>query len=346
MKRLSLIGFALLLGTFNPGAAQASPSTLTLADLVNRPDRWPDSISMPGEMRFRDGFVVHPGDRVIVGMFDGSRVGLIAAGNHRFAASPAACHLLEAANQAWASLTPAQRAVDPVSLAANRALWPLQVTTNSPIRCQWGTLAPGTTVGVVAVSAHDVNLRWPDSARTVNVNFADTDVFARARQLASVPPAKRPSPIAAALQGVMVDADGQAYRDARLEDKQYFVFYFGASWCAPCHAFSPTLVKYLEATLPKHPELEAVFLSDDKAVGPMYAYMKEEKMPMPAVPPQAVNQSPLLVSYAANTIPQLVVVDRFGRVLATNDDNHGHRVDPEDTLGALSRILASPPATE
>jgi len=338
MKAIALLALSPLLTAVL--AAGAPPETLSLADLVNRPDRWPATVSLPGDMRFKDGFVVHQGDQVRVGMFDGTRVGLIAAGNHRFAAPPAAIGLLEAANQAWAALTPAQRAVDPESLAADRSLWPLQVTTAAEVRCQWGTLPPGATLGLTTITDHGLGLVWPSSANTVNVNFADTDVFARARQLALLPSDQRPSRLAAALEKIMVDAEGRPYRDDHLQDKKYFALYFGASWCAPCHAFSPALVKFLNDALPKHPELEAVFLSDDKTLPPMYAYMKEEKMPMPAVPPQSVNQSSFLLSYASQMIPQLVIVDRFGRVLATSDDNHGNRVDPEDTLGVLSKILA------
>ena len=344
MRTIRLLSFGMLgtigLAAVLTGAAATQPETLTLADLVNRPDRWPATVTLPHDFRFNDGFTVHQGDPARVGLFDGTRVGLIAAGNHRFAAAPADVGLLDAANRAWAALTPAQRAVDPESLAADPSLWPVQVSTTSPITCQWGRLAEGTVVGLVSVTSHGPDVAWPNSPNRLNLNFGSTDVIARARHLALVAPAQRPSRIAAALQAIMVDADGRPYRDDHLGDKQFFALYFGASWCAPCHAFSPALVKYLDDALPKHPELAAVFLSDDKALPPMFAYMKQERMPIPAVPPQAVSQSTLLTTYASQLIPQLVIVDRFGRVLATSDDNHGNRIDPEETLGALTKLLA------
>ena len=345
MKTHALFLVAVLVGA-GSYAAVAPPETLTLADLVNRPDRWPAAVALPRDLTFKDGFTVHQGDKVRVGMFDGTRVGLIAAGNHRFAASPADCGLLAAANQAWAALTPAQRAVDSLSLSADPSLWPLQVATTSEISCPWGRLPEGAMVGLTAVTPRGATLAWPNSRNTVNVSFDSTDLITRARQLALLSPDKRPSRIAAALKGIMVDAEGRPYHDDHLEDKMFFALYFGASWCAPCHAFSPTLVKYLDAALPKHPELAAVFLSDDKQTAPMFAYMQEEKMPCPAVPPQALTQSAELTSFASQLIPQLVIVDRFGRVLATSDDNHGNRIDPEETLGALSKLLASHAAVE
>ncbi len=339
MKALALPALSLLLAA-TVLAVGAPPETLTLADLVNRPDRWPAAVALPRDFRFKDGFVLHAGDKVRVAMFDGTRVGLIAAGNHRFAAAPADVGLLDAANLAWAALTPAQRAVDPDSLAADPSLWPVEVTATTGINSQWGRLPEGTAVGLLAVTNRGAEVAWPNSPNRLNVNSGSTDLIARARQLALVAPEKRPSRIAAALQGIMVDADGRPYRDEHLGDKKYFALYFGAGWCAPCHTFSPALVKFLDEALPKHPELAAVFLSDDKALPPMFAYMKQERMPMPAVPPQAVNGSSLLLGYASQMIPQLVIVDRFGRVLATSDDNHGNRIDPADTVAALGKLLA------
>ena len=139
----------------------------------------------------------------------------------------------------------------------------------------------------------------------------------------------------------MVDADGHPYRYEHLDDKKFFAFYFGANWCAPCHAFSPDFVKFADEALPKHPELAIVLMSNDPQPGPMLAYMKEEKMPFPAVPQTVLLQSSLLSSYAAQMIPHLIVVDRFGKVLATSDDASGNRSDPKDTIDALTKLLAA-----
>lgn len=94
--------------------------------------------------------------------------------------------------------------------------------------------------------------------------------------------------------------------------------------------------------MPRPPELAVLLLSNDEQPDQMLAYMKKEKMPFPAVPLKDLNQSSLLSSYAAKMIPHLVIVDRFGRVLASNDDDHGNRVDPKDTIDALSKLLTAP----
>jgi hypothetical protein len=337
MKRLALACLALVLVTSGPAAPL--PDTLTLANLANHPDLWPDTVILQRDYKFNNGAVAHQGDKVHVALFNGSQVLVIGAGNLRFTILPQDCGLLEAANQKWAALTPAQRGVTPESVAADMSLWPAKVAFTAPITSPFGRLPAGTEVSVVTITAKSVDIAWPNSPNRLNMDFGSTDTIDRARQLALLDPSQRPSRIAAALQGIMVDADGRPYRDDHLGDKKVFALYFGAGWCAPCHDFSPDFVKYLDGALPQHPELGVVFLSNDKQVQGMYAYMKEAQMPFPGVPPDVLVKSSILMGYSAQMIPQLVVVDRFGKVLACNDDHHGNRGDPKDTIGELDKLL-------
>lgn len=328
-------------GLFAVAAPAAPPDALSLPDLVNRPDRWPAAVTLQRDFKFSNGAVAHRGDSARVTHFDGSRVLVVTSHNLRIIVLPADCGLLEAANQAWTALTPAQRAVDPDSLPADQSLWPARVTLTAPITCSFGKLPAGTEVGLLNVSGKGVNIAWPNSPNRVALDFGSTDVIDRARQAVLLDPDKRASRVAAALQGILVDADGNAYHDEHLGDKKIFAFYFGANWCAPCHAFSPDFVKFLNESMPRHPELAVVLLSNDEQPGQMLAYMKEEKMPFPAVPLKDLRQSSFLSSYEAQMIPHLVIVDRFGKVLASNDDNHGNRADPKDTIDALGKLLAA-----
>jgi nucleoredoxin len=341
MRNFVLFGLALsALARASAAFAAEPPETLALQDLVGRPDLWPPYVAMPHDFRFPNGAVVHQGDKAQIAKFDGSKLYLV-DGAIRFMALATDCGFLDAANQAWSALTPAQRDVGPASLASDQSLWPARVKTVVPISCTYGNLPLGTNVDLIQVTAQGTLIGWPNSTNRLSVSFDCTDVFAGARQLAAIAPDSRPSRIAAALEGSMVDATGQPYRDGHLEGKKIYALYFGASWCAPCHAFSPDLVKFLSQTLPSHPELAAVLISEDQQPDQMLAYMKEENMPFPAVPRSRFMQSVLLRSYAAEIIPQFTIVDRFGKVLASNDDLHGNRGDPEDTIGALRRLLAS-----
>jgi thiol-disulfide isomerase/thioredoxin len=342
MKYIATIALAVIGAFCGICSAAAAPETLTLSDLVNHPDRWPPSLTLTRDFKFANGAVLHQGDKVRVGRFDGVKVGLFGPGNLRFSAKPEDCGLLEAANAAWSKLTPAQRAVDTDSIASDVSLWPVNVAMATSVNSPFGKLSPGTEVLLLSVSNKGPEIEYPHSINRVAVDFDSTDVLERARELALVEPDKRPSRIAEALKGLMVDADGKPYHDDHLGEKKIFALYFGASWCPPCHAFSPDFVKFLNDAMPRHPELAVVMLSNDQQPGPMLGYMKEEKMPFPAVPLTELNRSTLLLNYAAKMIPELVIVDRFGKQLASNDDRQGNRGDPKDTIAALGKLLASP----
>jgi nucleoredoxin len=230
---------------------------------------------------------------------------------------------------------------DPQVLAADPSLWPAKIKTTTVVTRNFGKLAPGTKVAMYTLNSTGPDIIWPNSSNRLILPSGSTDIFQCARRVARIDRDHRPSRIAAALKGITLDSNGRPYADPDPDVKKLYALYFGAIWCAPCHAFSPDLVKYLNDAMPKHRELGAVFLSEDKQVGPMLEYMKEEGMPFPAVPPDALAKSPILMSFAARMIPQLVIVDRFGTVLATNEDQKGNRGDPKDTIGELDRLLSA-----
>jgi nucleoredoxin len=347
MKLIGFIGLMMIGFVGGICLAAAPPETLTLSDLVNRPDRWPETVTLSRDFQFTNGTTAHTGDKARVMRFDGAKVGLV-AGKISFLATPEDCGLLDAANQAWAALTPGQRAVDPESLPGDPSLWPVKVATVVPISCNWGKLPPGTEAALLDVSSQGPHIAWPNSPNRLNLDFNSTDIVNRARQLVPIDPDKRPSRIAAALKGVMVDADAKPYQDDHLEDKKFYALYYGAGWCPPCRVFSPDLVKFADEALPKHPELAIVLLSNDHQPSEMFAYMKDEKMPFPAVLPAELDKSSLLSSYAADTklIPHIVIVDRFGKMIVDNADAQGNLTDATDTIAALDKLLNAQPAQQ
>jgi len=347
MKQIAL-RILLLIGWISSVAlAAAPPDQLTLADLVNRPDRWPDTVILQNDYNFSSGGSAHKGDKVRVTGFDGSQVMVDTAADIVFGVAPQDCGLLDAANQAWAALTPAQRAIDLPTLVADASLWPNTLKLTAGMTCNWGALPAGTELILRRVSTEGVEFGWPNSPNWVNMDIAGTDVFNRARQLVLVDPDKRPSRIIAALQGHLVDSDGKPYQDPHLfQNTKIFVLYYGGGYCPPCQSFSPDLVKYLNDALPNHPELAAIYMSNDSTPDQMLAYMKQDKMPFPAVPLKDLNQSQVLLTYAAKLIPELVIIDRWGKILASNDDHNGNRGDPENTINDLKKILSPQPAAQ
>ena len=128
------------------------------------------------------------------------------------------------------------------------------------------------------------------------------------------------------------------FDDAAFENKKLFLIYFSAHWCQPCRVFTPGLVNYYNETIAKHPEFDLIFVSRDKSPFGMETYMKESNMPWPAIDFQKVGQKEAIMKYAGAGIPDLVLVDSSGKVLA--DSYNGKQyIGPAKVLEALDSIL-------
>jgi thiol-disulfide isomerase/thioredoxin len=301
---------------------------------------------LKADFQFDGGKSAHRRQVVDLEKFDGSNVLVAADADLWFNVTPDQCDLLDAANQAWTKLTPAQRAVDPESLSVDRSIWPEQIKLRSDGGWGDGTkVAAGIETDVVKITPQQVWLAPPHSTKYYWTDIAGTDVFERARQIALFDRGKRPPRVADALRTHLLNAAGQPYTDEHLGDKQFFVLYFGAGWCAPCGRLAPQFVNFMKDLQPKHPELQVIMLSEDKQVADMLKDMTQQNMPWPAIPPDTLPERIPITVYESGNIPQLVIVDRFGTVLADNCDDKGNIRDPMDTLHQLPKLLDSQPTT-
>jgi nucleoredoxin len=127
--------------------------------------------------------------------------------------------------------------------------------------------------------------------------------------------------------------------DEELAPKQIYGLYFSAHWCVPCRKFTPQLVAYYNQIARDHPEFEIIFVSADKSADGMANYMRESGMPWPAIEYGKLASVPTLQKYAGNGIPDLVIVDASGKVLADSYVG-GKYVGPARVLDDLSAIFA------
>jgi nucleoredoxin len=127
--------------------------------------------------------------------------------------------------------------------------------------------------------------------------------------------------------------------DEELAPKQIYGLYFSAHWCGPCRKFTPQLIAYYNQIARDHPEFEIIFVSADKSAEGMATYMRESGMPWPAIEYNKVATVPALQKYAGKGIPDLVIVDASGKVLADSYVS-GKYVGPARVLDDLSAILA------
>jgi nucleoredoxin len=127
--------------------------------------------------------------------------------------------------------------------------------------------------------------------------------------------------------------------DEELAPKQIYGLYFSAHWCPPCRKFTPQLVAYYNQITRDHPEFEIILVSADKSAEDMATYMRENGMPWPAIEYGKLANVPALQKYAGRGIPDLVIVDASGKVLADSFVG-GKYVGPGKVLDDLSAIFA------
>ena len=112
---------------------------------------------------------------------------------------------------------------------------------------------------------------------------------------------------------------------------EFTAIYYSAHWCPPCRALTPKLVTWYKNTKARFKNFELVFASSDKDEAAMMDYMKEDKMPWPAIRFDEKKGSGV-GKYAAGGIPYLVLLDKDGKDLTgkpNNDWQHPSEVMPE-----------------
>ncbi|HKP02093.1 MAG TPA: thioredoxin-like domain-containing protein [Chthoniobacterales bacterium] len=129
------------------------------------------------------------------------------------------------------------------------------------------------------------------------------------------------------------------FDDEQLGKKKLIAFYFSAQWCGPCRAFTPKLVEFYNQTAAQHPEFEIVFVSYDKSPFGMETYMRESKMPWPAIDFAKLPGKAAIKKYAGESIPCLVVVDAAGNVVADTYAGKNY-LGPEKVIGDLTAMFA------
>lgn len=145
-------------------------------------------------------------------------------------------------------------------------------------------------------------------------------------------------PIARLIQGKLVDASGTPV-PAPGNDVQYYALYYSAAWCPPCHIFTPKLVAWYNKFKPSHPNFEIIFVSDDQGASAMLGYMKEMSMPWPAVQfSELTHNGTGIEKYAGPGIPDLVLVDAGGKVLADSFNGNTY-LGPASVVEAINRIV-------
>ncbi len=133
------------------------------------------------------------------------------------------------------------------------------------------------------------------------------------------------APIPPALQELvgrkLVNTKGQRVSPATLTGKRIGL-YFSASWCPPCHAFTPVLVKAYNEMQAAGKPFEVVLICLDRNEADMRRYMDEFKMPWLAIPFGDKVGNVLQTKCQVNGIPALIIVDDSGQTITADGRSH------------------------
>jgi thiol-disulfide isomerase/thioredoxin len=124
--------------------------------------------------------------------------------------------------------------------------------------------------------------------------------------------------VAEALAGKMIRADGSVAVFEKGKEPDYFVFYFSASWCPPCRAYTPKLVTFYEGQQGKGKaegaSFEVILIGEDNNQEAMLAYMRDYKMTWLAMEFEERGMRGVPMN-PVRAIPAVVIVDNAGKVI-------------------------------
>jgi nucleoredoxin len=165
-----------------------------------------------------------------------------------------------------------------------------------------------------------------ENGRTINLD-ADALSEADAKRLAEWEPAPpeptgSPSVFDEMLAGNLVRLDGREFVEHTMTEKpeKYYVFYYTASWCPPCQAYTPDLVRFYNRERRKGNHFELILVTSDRNEDAMLEYARDKKMPWPHVTFSKRQEINGKLDHGVRGIPAVIVCDLEGNVISRDRD--------------------------
>jgi thiol-disulfide isomerase/thioredoxin len=171
--------------------------------------------------------------------------------------------------------------------------------------------------------------------------FADAD----AKLLAEwKPAATAPTPVTSVfdkiLDGNLVKLTGKSLKSFREFEKpaKYYLFYYTASWCGPCHKFTPSLVEFYNKNKAGNHDFDVILITSDSDEKSMEEYAVEMKMPWPQLKLGKVEKFKQEFDHPGTGIPNLVLTDIDGNLIKTSYEGDKY-VGPHVVMNHLESLL-------
>lgn len=324
--------------------APDAPPPLTWQQLFARPDLWPGLCHLTKDKKVGERGLAAGSEFPVVELRAASVIVEMAELQH-LEVNPGDCDVLAVANAAFAKMTPAQRELDIAALAKRADLWPAKVATTCALdRVGFNAdqaLGRGAELDFGSFDGTWVRARHKTIDGLRALRLGETDFVERARAALAVPAASpKPNRVLSELDGKLVQATTGARKKLNAkEPPQYLLLYFSAGWCGPCQRFSPELVRFHEQQKQQFGKrFQTVWISRDKKESEMRRYAKAHDFPWLAVAWNKLDEVPMTQAYGPLGIPDLVLLDGNGAVLATSYDGNDYK-GPERVLTDLAERL-------
>lgn len=135
------------------------------------------------------------------------------------------------------------------------------------------------------------------------------------------------------------DGKVRPYDPAGRTEPVLYLAYFSASWCPPCHRFTPHLVEVYHEIQQRWPgQVEVVLISSDETASDAEKYMLDAGMPWLML--RYRTEARALTQWAARGIPCLVAVARSGDALFHSYQGETY-LGPESVLEKCAQLLPS-----
>ena len=156
----------------------------------------------------------------------------------------------------------------------------------------------------------------------------------------AVPVTATPSVFDKVFEGDLVKLSGKSLKTCKDATKptKYYLFYYTASWCGPCHKFTPSLVEFYNKHKPGSDEFELVLITSDSEEGAMEEYAAEMKMPWPQLKLSRTEKFKKEFKYPGGGIPNLVLTDTAGKLLKGSYEGANY-VGPNVVMNHLATLL-------
>lgn len=143
-----------------------------------------------------------------------------------------------------------------------------------------------------------------------------------------------------ALQGNLVKLSGKSLKPFKdfVKPTKYYMFYYTASWCGPCHKFTPSLVEFYNKNKPGNPEFEVVLITCDSDEKAMEGYAAEAKMPWPQLKLAKTDKFKKEFKHPGGGIPNLVLTDLDGKIIKSSYEGKTY-VGPTVVMQHLGTLL-------